>query len=62
MVGASNEYPSESGELQALYDRFLFRIWLDASLSRTAFHQLLNAGPETDNGKDITFIPDTFLH
>ncbi len=29
VVAASNEYPANNAELQALYDRFLFRRWVD---------------------------------
>lgn len=41
-VAASNEYPANTGELQALYDRFLFRMWVDPVTSFTGFRDLIN--------------------
>jgi len=43
MVGASNELP-ESGELDALYDRFLLRYWTSYISDRGAFKDMLMNG------------------
>jgi len=41
-VAASNEYPANTGELQALYDRFLFRMWVDPVTSFAGFRELID--------------------
>lgn len=43
MVGASNELP-ESGELDALYDRFLLRYWTGYITDRSSFKALMMNG------------------
>jgi MoxR-like ATPase len=50
MIAASNEYPPDSGELQALYDRFLFRSWIDPTYSLDSFAQLLTLPYDADQG------------
>ena len=42
MFGASNELP-ESNELEALFDRFLFRFWIDYVSDRNNLKSMLNA-------------------
>ncbi len=43
VVGASNELP-EGPELEALYDRFLVRFWVDYQVSAGAFESMLIGG------------------
>ena len=42
-MGASNEYPPQTGELAALFDRFLFRAWVELQMDFVDFLQLLGA-------------------
>jgi hypothetical protein len=61
-VGASNELPREEGELAALYDRFLVRLFVD-NLDEDKFIDLLefyDQSPRQLNPKKITEPPPLF--
>ena len=53
VVGASNELPREEGELGALFDRFLVRIWVN-NLDNQNFVELLGIYDRSSNNNNVS--------